>query len=648
MKKRTFICIFLIIMLFVLFQNKVKAVGETNDSTYFYGEILKLKNYNGTEILLNEVDIDVGESSVENTTIIKNSTSENISTIASIKLEDEKMGIGIKNLDMSINGKSQTDIKIISGNYVFNVEIPAGEAKKIVVKYQTNSNLENTKVIKYSLQGSRWKNINAFKINVKLPEEDIPLVKNIYPQCYKFEDSTITAEYYNFNVNVLTQDVIIEKETYKDLLYGRENSFSDNEIAIIKNAKDWINSGIYVDYNKYLTENSNYIKDKNIKIVETEAVFKDLLKINENISTKNVIESIMEYALNRQLVTNGENNIYTSSIYNFSNENEWEYPLTKDYIIENSSNEVYSLKDKKICIDYVESEGDKILYVKKNVSGGLEENTQMETAETSEWNILRTKNSSNWSGRPETGEKIIHVGVGITGEKLNATEEEKIEYVNMINPDLYIRKVIYDDNAKTTYTYITTDNSGKQIQKTEEGYIPIMVGYYNEKQKEVAKQYITFKDEHTPENYYNDQYYSVTTRLFSNETIKEKCLVPTIAQSVGFINQEDGKYIVEFFKFGKSNGLGAIKEAIADNTAQNLVKINQIKNEEIKTNAENEINYAIIKNDTGEENSENSQDEKKGLELTTQNIIVLAIIGASIIICLIIIIGISIMKKKNN
>lgn len=648
MKKRTFICIFLIIMLLVLFQNKVKAVGETNDSTYFYGEILKLKNYNGTEILLNEVDIDVGESSVENTTIIKNSTSENISTIASIKLEDEKMGIGIKNLDISVNGKSQTDIKIISGNYVFNVEIPAGEAKKIVVKYQTNSNLENAKVIKYSLQGSRWKNINAFKINVKLPEEDIPLVKNIYPQCYKFEDSTITAEYYNFNVNVLTQDVIIEKETYKDLLYGRENSFSDNEIAIIKNAKDWINSGIYVDYNKYLTENSNYIKDKNIKIVETEAVFKDLLKINENISTKNVIESIMEYALNRQLVTNGENNIYTSSIYNFSNENEWEYPLTKDYIIENSSNEVYSLKDKKICIDYVESEGDKILYVKKNVSGELEENTQMETVKTSEWNILRTKNSSNWSGRPETGEKIIHVGVGITGEKLNATEEEKIEYVNMINPDLYIRKVIYDDNAKTTYTYITTDNSGKQIQKTEEGYIPIMVGYYNEKQKEVAKQYITFKDEHTPENYYNDQYYSVTTRLFSNETIKEKCLVPTIAQSVGFINQEDGKYIVEFFKFGKSNGLGAIKEAIADNTAQNLVKINQIKNEEIKTNAENEINYAIIKNDTGEENSENSQDEKKGFELTTQNIIVLAIIGASIIICLIIIIGISIMKKKNN
>lgn len=48
----------------------------------------------------------------------------------------------------------------------------------------------------------------------------------------------------------------------------------------------------------------------------------------------------------------------------------------------------------------------------------------------------------------------------------------------MINPDLYIRKVIFDDNAKTTYTYITTDDKGKQVQQTVEGYIPIMIGYY--------------------------------------------------------------------------------------------------------------------------------------------------------------------------
>lgn len=181
-----------------------------------------------------------------------------------------------------------------------------------------------------------------------MPSEDVPLVKNIYPQCYEFENDTIIAEYYNFNVNALTQDVIIEKETYKDLLYGRENSFSDNEIAIIKNAKDWINNGIYLDYNKYTTENSNYLKDKNIKIVSTEDIFKDLLKINENISeTSNVASSIMEYTLNRQLSINGESDLQTSIFYTFYNEEDWNYVLTKDYIIENSSNEIYTLKDKK-------------------------------------------------------------------------------------------------------------------------------------------------------------------------------------------------------------------------------------------------------------------------------------------------------------
>lgn len=458
-----------IIIIFAVLCGLTHNVYSQSDVTYFYGEILNLQNYNGTEVLLNEVNIDVGKSSVENTIIIKNTTNESINTLAAIKLEDEDLGISVSNVSVNVNDTYINNFRKYNGNYIFNITIPAGEAKKVVTKYQTNNNLNEAKVIKYSLQN----------------------------------------------------------------------------------------------------------------------------------------------------------------------------------IIENSSNEIYTLKDKKICIDYVESEGNKTLYIKKNVSGELEENMQMDTIETSEWNILRTKNKSNWSERPETGEKIIYVGIGITGEKLDATEEEKIEYINMINPDLYIRKVIFNDNAKTTYTYITTDDKGKQVQQTVEGYIPIMIGYYNEKQKNVAKQYVTLKDEYTDENYYSDQFYNVTTKLFSNDIINEKCLVPTIAQCVGFRIQEDGKYVIEFFKFGKSNGLGSIKEAIADNTAQNLIKINELKNEKIKSDAENEINYAIIKNDSGEDINSNLQEEKKSFSITTKDVIVLAIIGIMIVICLIIL-EINIMKRKNN
>ena len=93
--------------------------------------------------------------------------------------------------------------------------------------------------------------------------------------------------------------------------------------------------------------------------------------------------------------------------------------------------------------------------------------------------------------------------------------------------------------------------------------------------------------------------------------------------------------------------MGSIKEAIADNTAQNLVKINELKNEKIKSDAENEINYAIIKNDSGEDINSNLQEEKKSFSITTKDVIVLAIIGIMIVICLIIL-EINIMKRKNN
>ena len=90
-----------------------------------------------------------------------------------------------------------------------------------------------------------------------------------------------------------------------------------------------------------------------------------------------------------------------------------------------------------------------------------------------------------------------------------------------------------------------------------------------------------------------------------------------------------------------------LKEAIADNTAQNLIKINELKNEKIKSDAENEINYAIIKNDAGEDINSNLREERKSFSITTKDVVVLAIIGIMIVICLIIL-EINIMKRKNN
>ena len=72
-----------------------------------------------------------------------------------------------------------------------------------------------------------------------------------------------------------------------------------------------------------------------------------------------------------------------------------------------------------------------------------------------------------------------------------------------------------------------------------------------------------------------------------------------------------------------------------------------LKNEKIKSDAENEINYAIIKNDAGEDINSNLREERKSFSITTKDVVVLAIIGIMIVICLIIL-EINIMKRKNN
>ena len=76
-----------IIIIFAVLCGLTHNVYSQSDVTYFYGEILNLQNYTGTEVLLNEVNIDVGNSSVENTIIIKNTTNESINTLAAIKME---------------------------------------------------------------------------------------------------------------------------------------------------------------------------------------------------------------------------------------------------------------------------------------------------------------------------------------------------------------------------------------------------------------------------------------------------------------------------------------------------------------------------------------------------------------------------------
>ena len=86
--------------------------------------------------------------------------------------------------------------------------------------------LKNAKVIKYSLDSFKDKKVKKFNFDVVIPEVDVPLVKKIYPECFEYdeEEYDINVNYYDFTVNNLTKDFIIEKETYKNFSIYNCNS----------------------------------------------------------------------------------------------------------------------------------------------------------------------------------------------------------------------------------------------------------------------------------------------------------------------------------------------------------------------------------------------------------------------------------------
>lgn len=641
MKKKIFF-IMLIIFIALLAKTKVQAVSNV---TYFYGETINIKDENDNiEVLSDEVIIDTRTSKIKHVLLLQNNANNELETEITIPLENKELSTKVNDLTILINGYLVTPTND-NGEYVINTKILANEGKKLEIQYKTENDLRDARVIKYNLDNLKEKVIGKVKVDIIFDEVEIPLITGIYPGHYTFDNNTISVEYYNMKVNTITRDVIIEKETYNNLLYGRENSFSEEEIRIINNAKDWIENGIKIDYNE--------IKDYEGRNEDINNIAQNTLKIkssNENYlqyTNNPVIENIVQYSIFKQIIK--DNKYYLKSvtltsqggnIYNGVNTNsEIIYEiLYKNHIIKNDEfdSNIYDLLGKKICVEFVETEQEKILY--RVGSFYLDENGNVkydEYIKITERGVLKARDTWATSFK---GAKVIYVGEGIDGNDLYATEEEKIEYVNSIGADLYIRNELYSG-----------DKENKQI------------GYYNNEDKEMAFSYnngwCSTKEEFekeksngnsTLEGYSNFEEFknSCVTKL-QNDFISKNCEVPTIVYFVAKIKKVDGKYIVESDKGSGSksgvNGIEGASEAIQTDRAKQLISSNKQKNDNIKNIIENKILNIKLDNNEKEIQEELikvDEPEKiiSKLKLRTKDIIVLSIISSLICICVVILI----------
>ena len=249
MKKLSRIII-LLLGVFVLFM--FENVKASVSSTVFIGDSITIDKLDLVEVTSNDICIDINTSKVTNDFLIKNTNNEELITKITAKLEDESSNFSIKDLVIKVNNLQIKNIEKDNDNYSFFIKIKPEEYEKIEISYSTENDLKNAKIIKYNLDSFKGKKVKKFNFDVKIPEEDVPLVKKIYPECFEYEDNDINVKYYDFTVNNLTKDFIIEKETYKNLLYGEDVEKDELQSELYKKANDLINNDVNCNWQKYM------------------------------------------------------------------------------------------------------------------------------------------------------------------------------------------------------------------------------------------------------------------------------------------------------------------------------------------------------------------------------------------------------------
>ncbi len=573
------VILFLIILIVI---SSHAILCSTNSITYYNGNSINISDSNQIEILSTEVKIDTINSIIGTSTIIKNTSNKSRQETITLPIKNDIIETKIKTLKIMVNGVEVKYQKTDEKGYTFNIKMKPNEAKKILIVYQTVNDLKKSKVIKYNFEdlGLGNKTIKKAKVDIILQEKDIPLVTKVHPAHYTFKDNTISIEYYNFKVNSITKDIIVEKDSYDNLLYGRDKELTDIDKKILNLLPDWEKNGITINYNTDF-----YDRGEGIKRLEIDMVLKRLTGIEividengeENIS-KN-IKSIVKYYIVKKIL-NDNNNKYIDSLsdsYELNNSN----ILLKDIILQNCTNsKELPLLGKIVCIDYVLTTNGEELYVDKTTDSSSECNITTELTKKDELTIITT-NLYSLAKAQETGAKIIFLG-----KDIDATDEEKVEYVNMINADMYIRTMLYNgEYKKAPYEYF------------EDGY----VAYNGKDNLSIAKAFVKGNNNFENTEYTEQQYYKEVLKENSTDYGLINSEIPCVIQYIGSIEQKDGKKVINYFWDGfydsYARGLVSTSAVLQTDRAKQLLQTNKTKNEKTKQDTDKQLSDLKIEKD---------------------------------------------------
>ena len=126
-------------------------------------------------------------------------------------------------------------------------QIPAGGHINLWFRYQSAQPLIHSRIIALDLQSGFFKlfsQVQHLLFTLTLREEDIPLVKDIYPGIWDFEENTIEIRLSLFKPSPLLPRIYVEKETYRNLKGSRDQTPTRIEEYILSHYSQWFAEGI--------------------------------------------------------------------------------------------------------------------------------------------------------------------------------------------------------------------------------------------------------------------------------------------------------------------------------------------------------------------------------------------------------------------
>ena len=677
--------LFSIVMVIILLIGTTGNVWAANDiaTVYFKGEgISNLSKNSEVNLISNNVTIDIEKEKITNEFIIQNALNAEKAYTFSIPLANKQTGTTAENVEIKIN-KTKVEPKIEERDnkvyYTIATKMQPGEYKKIQIIYNS-PNMKNLPKIEYELENfGIEKVIKNVQVKIIVPEIDVPLVKNVQPTNYTFEDNVITYSYQNMNITDLNRLFVLEKEVYEDKfayekqikgefertkVFGlsREEFLTKVKELFDANYKTWIRDGINLNIQD--TVNTNQIIDNILNDNKISSTYTYLDGTGKEQAAKyelgKTFEKLYNYVILRQWIRENRQDLI-GQYYHKTAENEKGIlqtfkgqPLTLEYVRKNCELEGLEFKNLLIVVDIpnIQKEIYQVVNTTQNNNG---QNTGTNNqVNNNQQNTVTNNQVNNNQQNTVTNNQVNNSQQNtVTNNQVNNNQQNTVTN-NQVNNNQ--QNTVTNNQANNNQTNSQTNNglNVAQVQATT------LTKLYEQVQKEDRSEKIVYipgnstLSEEKRAEFANsigaDLYIRLQIKELEeqkNNILRETLRIPFLVINEWTANFESGKTVVTVSEESSyQNSSAIIRQTVEQGVnsiiqnRQNLEKQKRAIDDELKTIDQNLKPEQVIKVEDviPEEDKEN----KGKINILT---IILVVIVIGIVLC-ITLIAIGVFRKN--